>query len=373
MVFRATRAGLRAARAGRSARKSPDLSEVPQEAHAAFRLLRVGPRTPAREIKSSYRELARLHHPDVNAGDDSKMKEVNRAYATVLRHLVAAGGAAGAPDADPSTTDAGAAPGGDREPNKEHDLLRRLGDWLRQGPSASDDPTAAYRAHTRASETAQHILGTDEEELAWAQRWLEERERRLHLKNQWRRRDGDYNPFDTHSTAQLGGRLEQLSVRDTLYWRMPLVPPTPPLALRAPGGGDQQMWVRRKREQQLRHFVARGGTAEHHAMLEDKDAERERLLRLRRFKEWTRRPASRKDDTRSLTISMRDMHEKSWTALQPRTGPSDLITNELQTRPPRYLRRGRLMSFTTQDKLGTPRKVVMSEDAFAISGSAYLG
>ena len=37
----------------------------------------------AKEIKQSYRKLARKHHPDVNPGDkaaETKFKEINEAY-----------------------------------------------------------------------------------------------------------------------------------------------------------------------------------------------------------------------------------------------------------------------------------------------------
>ena len=35
------------------------------------------------EIKKAYRELCKKYHPDKHGGDDTKIKEVNEAYATI--------------------------------------------------------------------------------------------------------------------------------------------------------------------------------------------------------------------------------------------------------------------------------------------------
>ena len=40
-----------------------------------------------REIKKRYRQLARRHHPDRNAGDAEKMEEINRAYETLMEYV----------------------------------------------------------------------------------------------------------------------------------------------------------------------------------------------------------------------------------------------------------------------------------------------
>ena len=39
------------------------------------------------EIKKRYRQLARRHHPDRNAGDARKMEEINRAYETLMEYV----------------------------------------------------------------------------------------------------------------------------------------------------------------------------------------------------------------------------------------------------------------------------------------------
>ena len=48
-----------------------------------YKILGVDKKATAKEIKKSYRKLARKYHPDVNPGDasaESKFKEINEAY-----------------------------------------------------------------------------------------------------------------------------------------------------------------------------------------------------------------------------------------------------------------------------------------------------
>ncbi|EPY26683.1 hypothetical protein STCU_06132 [Strigomonas culicis] len=84
---------------------------------AAFKVLglRYSPHLPpaaqpsAADVRRQYRELARLHHPDLSSGDDQRMKVVNTAYeliqsSGVLRALHKTSGAAGAEAAAPAGT-----------------------------------------------------------------------------------------------------------------------------------------------------------------------------------------------------------------------------------------------------------------------------
>jgi len=53
-----------------------------------YRVLGVSPTASEDEIKKAYRALAKRYHPDVNNGSadaESRMKEVNEAYATVMK------------------------------------------------------------------------------------------------------------------------------------------------------------------------------------------------------------------------------------------------------------------------------------------------
>eukprot|EP00756_Hemistasia_phaeocysticola_P057477 Hpha_TRINITY_DN34084_c0_g1::TRINITY_DN34084_c0_g1_i1::g.30497::m.30497 len=364
------------------ARRMADLSGVPAEAQPAFRLLKVTPFTSPEEIKQRYRTLARSHHPDVNSGDDSKMKEVNKAYASVLRHLMNRAGTDEDPRPQPSAAGRrGGKAGKEEGPSAaEGDLLSRLASWLRQG-SPDEDPTARYREFVQETYSPGHdertVLGTEEDEIQWAERWLAARDRRLGIKNQWRQREPGDNPFDEGALASLPSRLENLSVTDTLYWRRPLVPPTPPPELLAGGrrSGDAKHLLRRKRQRQLEHFHKPGGGAERFVLQEQREHEKEERERIRKNWERTRDIARSASGSEDLMLrSLRDAHETMWMSVGPKTAPSDLIDNELQSRPPRGARHtGKLMSFTTKNQFGQDKRVVMSQDAYDLHGPAYLG
>lgn len=45
-----------------------------------YQILGISKNASEKEIRSAYRKLAREHHPDVNAGNDKKFKEINEAY-----------------------------------------------------------------------------------------------------------------------------------------------------------------------------------------------------------------------------------------------------------------------------------------------------
>ena len=49
-----------------------------------YNLLNVNKNASKAEIKKSYHKLARIYHPDRNSGDDSKFKEINKAYTILI-------------------------------------------------------------------------------------------------------------------------------------------------------------------------------------------------------------------------------------------------------------------------------------------------
>lgn len=56
------------------------------DVHAALRVLGVPAGSQPDDVRKRYLKLARESHPDINGGDDSKMKMVNLAYETVQQH-----------------------------------------------------------------------------------------------------------------------------------------------------------------------------------------------------------------------------------------------------------------------------------------------
>jgi hypothetical protein len=63
-------------------RCAPTVDDV----HAAFRVLGLPSTATSDVIRSKYRELARLHHPDLSSGDDRKMSVINTAYELIQTH-----------------------------------------------------------------------------------------------------------------------------------------------------------------------------------------------------------------------------------------------------------------------------------------------
>lgn len=82
---------------------------------AAFRVLGLlyNPRAPPAnrpgvdEVRRQYREMARLHHPDLRSGDDNKMKVINTAYELIQSSGVLQGAFDGTTAASPSVSTAG--------------------------------------------------------------------------------------------------------------------------------------------------------------------------------------------------------------------------------------------------------------------------
>jgi len=59
------------------------MSPIEEEIGQALEILNLPKLVSLKEIKSRYRELSRVHHPDINK-ENSKMVEINEAY-TLLK------------------------------------------------------------------------------------------------------------------------------------------------------------------------------------------------------------------------------------------------------------------------------------------------
>jgi DnaJ-class molecular chaperone len=51
----------------------------------AYSLLHLLPSAPAELVEKAYKVLARIYHPDLEGGDEEKMKELNQAYDKLKR------------------------------------------------------------------------------------------------------------------------------------------------------------------------------------------------------------------------------------------------------------------------------------------------
>ena len=58
----------------------------------AFRILGLDPSASLSEVKMKYKELVKVHHPDINGGDklaEERLKDINDAYATLRKCVTA--------------------------------------------------------------------------------------------------------------------------------------------------------------------------------------------------------------------------------------------------------------------------------------------
>ena len=58
----------------------------------AFRILGLDPSASLSEVKTRYKELVKVHHPDRNGGDklaEERLKDINDAYATLRKCVTA--------------------------------------------------------------------------------------------------------------------------------------------------------------------------------------------------------------------------------------------------------------------------------------------
>ncbi len=72
--------------------RQPPRSDVPADLRDPLRTLGLDWPVTMEALKSRYKELAKLHHPDANGGDraaEERLKTINLAYAAVRGHLAA--------------------------------------------------------------------------------------------------------------------------------------------------------------------------------------------------------------------------------------------------------------------------------------------
>eukprot|EP00755_Sulcionema_specki_P036800 Sspe_Gene.107660::Locus_85966_Transcript_1_1_Confidence_1.000_Length_1163::g.107660::m.107660 len=342
------------------AKMNVELRQVSRADRKHFQLLGVLPSSSSEGVKTAYRKLARRFHPDMNNGDDSKMKEVNKAYAFVVAYIKTQRGA--------STEKKSASSDGAREKTREPGVMERIAKWLRE--DTEEDPSAVYRSYVDKvgeEKAAQETLGNEEEEQKWAESFWEAKMTHLGRKNQWRSRDRTANPFSDDPVERLPDRLEHLTLADPLYWGRPAVPPSPPRELLS-GTSRPSPFLARRREALLQGFSRSG--AERFARLErhvHREAVKTRAIRDSRKAESRERVAP--DNV--FSFSMPKLHEESWERLQMGKGASDTFDNPMRTRP-RLGVRGQLIRFESTDGARNPTTVTMSRDAFESVGKAYI-
>jgi hypothetical protein len=112
--------------------RSPHRTVTPGDVRSAFKVIGLQPGAAVDEVRKQYLKLARQNHPDVNGGDDTKMKLVNLAYETVQSHshLLKDEAVSGTPGAS------GTKPVGGFEPNS----YKRK--WQRKGTSEAGNHAA---------------------------------------------------------------------------------------------------------------------------------------------------------------------------------------------------------------------------------------
>ncbi|KAK7200582.1 DnaJ domain containing protein [Novymonas esmeraldas] len=92
------------------------------------------------DVRRQYREMARLHHPDLGSGDDNRMKVVNTAYELIQSSGVLQGAydtARGAREGTAGGEPPGASPAGGRFARKAGTRRRRMPDDFANGDDAS--------------------------------------------------------------------------------------------------------------------------------------------------------------------------------------------------------------------------------------------
>eukprot|EP00758_Cryptobia_borreli_P019848 Tbor_TRINITY_DN916_c0_g1::TRINITY_DN916_c0_g1_i1::g.21141::m.21141 len=62
------------------------LLSIPAEVTSSLKILALSPGATLNDVREAYLKLARSHHPDIQGGDDSKMKIINIAYETLQLH-----------------------------------------------------------------------------------------------------------------------------------------------------------------------------------------------------------------------------------------------------------------------------------------------
>jgi len=61
--------------------------EIEQEIQEALDRLDLPTLVTLSDIKKRYRQLARVHHPDINSSSDDTMESINQAYSLLMEYI----------------------------------------------------------------------------------------------------------------------------------------------------------------------------------------------------------------------------------------------------------------------------------------------
>ena len=172
------------------------LGKVPRSIKVAFKLLGASLDSDSKELKSSFRLQARKYHPDLNGGDDTKMKELNKAYATVLKHNEECKVKASVTHRDDENR---------TKKEAEVKLVHRLSRWMQQREDVDKEygtegtsprsprieldnkPFEDHKSHMAYDKQSEKqfakILGSEEDQLKWAEQFTHRHSERLKEKN----------------------------------------------------------------------------------------------------------------------------------------------------------------------------------------------
>eukprot|EP01059_Diplonema_ambulator_P027093 TRINITY_DN44768_c0_g1_i1.p1 TRINITY_DN44768_c0_g1~~TRINITY_DN44768_c0_g1_i1.p1 ORF type:complete len:346 (+),score=79.94 TRINITY_DN44768_c0_g1_i1:30-1067(+) len=335
-------------------------SKVSKEVRQALKLMKADVSMGRQGLKERYRDMAKVYHPDVNKGDDSKMKDLNRAYAVVETYL--------------ETVKAEKAEkpqerfGEDRKAKKkELSLVERLAAWMREGDQNQKDPMREFKEFVDKpdDEKLREVMGSDEDELRWATQFEASRDERLSRKNQWKttsKRNLPHNPYDRHSIPATQARLENLSQQDpALYWAKPLDGAHPPEGY-LPHRQNPHILIQeqKRREYFFNKKAWKMIEQERHAQRVARAKRRDQYMNYLLKAEPT--------GLANLEKKVELIHEGNVAAMA--LPESKLPVSEMGTRPPRTLRKAKaLVSFKSADHSGNPVTVVMNKGRFLTRGT----
>ncbi|KAJ9460727.1 hypothetical protein DIPPA_02768 [Diplonema papillatum] len=354
--------------------------KMSKEVKQSFKFLKANAAMNKEELKMTFRSLAKQLHPDVNQGNDTKMKELNRAYAVVTQYIE---------EHNISSTASTA-----RAPRKAEDrqakqqelsLVQRLARWMRESAAddskqAREDPTVQWKDYIekqRATDEATLFyegIGTPEQEEAYAQRFHEERLQRLAEKNQFRTSEDERaaaNPFSPYSRAVVTERLQKLTLADPYYWKVPPVEPRLPTGsagdgFLGPGSASPRanphiaLAQRDRRERFFNEDVWELVAREKRAALHEKNKN------VKRYIAAVKRSGDGDSGARRALLEKKVeyLHDS---ALRSGGLPKAAAeaTGPLGARPPSRLRKnGALITVPTKDQMGRPVTVTMAKTAF---------
>eukprot|EP01060_Flectonema_neradi_P025525 TRINITY_DN34336_c0_g1_i1.p1 TRINITY_DN34336_c0_g1~~TRINITY_DN34336_c0_g1_i1.p1 ORF type:complete len:371 (+),score=63.39 TRINITY_DN34336_c0_g1_i1:167-1279(+) len=358
------------------------LGKTSRSLKLSYKLLGAPMDSDAKQLKASFRLMARKYHPDLNGGDDKKMKELNKAYSVVLKHIeeVAVRGSIERDDEDRSKKAA------------ELKLVHRLSKWMKQreevdkeygveengprSPRVSDPTVTEFKNFTSYDSAPQQafnkILGSEEDQLRWAENFAAKRKESLERKNQSKKGVdpelvGKILPT---RTQQYKDFLNSVGPRDRAWYeKIPAVRPDiaiPNLSNVNPflaEGGRENPFIRKVQKREREKFLDTDGI---------------HLLRKLSYKEMTERKARlvRRDRNRRKAINNDYVHEDTLKHLPAAVNrvfqlPGERDINELSawgTRPHSALRKSSsLASFNTTVN-GEIKHVVIPKEEYIRKG-----